>query len=110
MPGLLVSCTYLHHDNLRFTIHHFVNAPREALGGAAGTIREMIARVPFQRCIIGTEDLLQVLMLPAYVVAHLCNGLIAAVLLAVAKAEIDVTRIDGVCIRETAPGIYPQRW
>ena len=39
-------------------IYYFVNAPLEALGGAAGSIYEMIACVPFQRRVVGTKDVL----------------------------------------------------
>ena len=91
------------------TINDFANTPREALGGAVGTIREMITLVPFQRRIICAEDLLQVLMLPADIAAHLCYSLVATVLLAVAKTEIDIRCIDGVGIRKAAPSLYPQR-
>ena len=45
---------------------------------------------------VRAERLLQVFMLPTDVVAHLCDGLVAAVLLAVAKAEIDVGSLDGM--------------
>ena len=50
----------------------------------------MIARVPFQHRVVGTERLLQVFMFPTDVVAHLSNGLVAGMLLTVAKAEIDI--------------------
>ena len=50
----------------------------------------MIARVPFQRRVVGTERLLQVFMFPTDVIAHLCYGLVSTVLLAVTKAEIDI--------------------
>ena len=112
--NLLVEEILRHHGlkemSLFGTVDDFIDAPRKALGGAAGTIREVIARIPFQRGVIGTKRLLQVLMLPAHVVAHLGYGLVAGVLLSVAEAEIDVSRINGMGIRETAPGIYPQRW
>jgi len=70
----------------------------------------MIARVPFQRCVVGTQYLPQVFMLPADVVAHLGKRLVAGMLFAVAEAEIDVTRMDGMGIGEIAPSVYPQRW
>ena len=90
------------------TVNDFSNTPCKAVGGAAGSIHKMITRVPFQRCVIGTEHLLQVLVLPTDVIANLRTGLVARMLLAVAEAEIDVVRIDGMGIREAAPGIYPQ--
>lgn len=90
-------------------IRNFIDAPRETFGGAKVTIREMIARVPFQRCLAGTEDLLKMLMLPTDIVAHLTDGLVAGMLLAVAKAKIYVARIDGMDIRKATPAIYPQR-
>ena len=88
-------------------IRNFIDAPRETFGGASVTIHKMIARVPFQCRLVWTEDLLKMLMLPTNIVAHLTDGLVAGMLLAVAEAKIYVARIDGMGIRKTTPAIYP---
>ena len=67
----------------------------------------MITRVPFQHCVAGIECLPQVLMLPTNVIANLCNGLVAGMFLAVAKAEIDVESFDGMLAGIVLPSGNP---
>ena len=91
------------------TIAYFANTPCEALGGAAGSLHEMIARIPFQRCVVGAERLLQVFIFPAYVVANLCKNLVACMFLTVAEAEIDVGCLDGMQACIVQPSRNPHR-
>ncbi len=68
---------------------------------------EMTTLFPNERAMVGTYCALQMIIFPADVITHLCDGFVLRDFLAVAKTEIDIACIHLMCIRKTFPSHYP---
>ncbi len=68
---------------------------------------KMTTLFPDKRAMVGTYCALQMIVFPADVIAHVCDGFVLCDFLAVTKTEIDITCIHLMRIREAFPSHYP---
>ena len=77
-----------------------MNAPCESTGEAEMRGNEMPALLPDERAMVWTYCALQMVILPADICAHLCDGFVLRNLFTVAETEIDIARIHFMRIRK----------
>ena len=68
---------------------------------------EMTTLFPNKRAMVGTYCALQMIIFPADVITHLCDGFVFRDFLAVAKTEIDIACLHLMRIGEAFPSHYP---
>ena len=70
-----------------------MDAPSEGTREAEMRSDEMTTLFPDERAMVGTYCALQMIVFPADICAHLCDGFVLRDCLSVAETEIDIVRI-----------------